>query len=45
MKEVKKNLSKWMYWFILAVAIILVYKVLDNFTAIGGAIGNFFGII
>ena len=45
MKEGKKNLSKWMYWFILAVAIILVYKVLDNFTAIGGAIGNFFGII
>lgn len=45
MKEVKKNLSKWMYWFILAVAIILVYKVLDNFTAIGGIIGNFFSII
>ena len=26
MNEVKKNFSKWMYWFLLAVAIILVYK-------------------
>ena len=45
MKEVKKNLSKWMYWFLLGLAIIIVYKVLDNFTAIGGAIGNFFSVI
>lgn len=45
MKEIKRNLSKWMYWFLLAVSIILVYKVLDNFTAIGGAIGNFFNVI
>ncbi len=45
MKEIKKNMSKWMYWFLLGVAIIIVYKVLDNFTSIGGAIGNFFNII
>ena len=45
MNEVKKNFSKWMYWFALAVAIILVYKFLDNFTAIGSAIGHFFEII
>lgn len=45
MKEVKRNLSKWMYWFLLGLAIIIVYKILDNFTAIGGAIGNFFNII
>lgn len=45
MNEVKKNLSKWMYWFLLAVAVILVYKFLDNFTAIGDAIGNFFSVI
>ena len=45
MKEVKKNLSKWMYWFLLGLAIIIVYKVLDNFAAIGGAIGNFFNVI
>ena len=45
MNEVKKNFSKWMYWFLLAVAIILVYKFLDNFTAIGNAIGKFIGVI
>jgi len=45
MKEIKKNLSKWMYWFLLAISIILVYKVLDNFTAIGTAIGRFFNVI
>lgn len=45
MNEVKKNFSKWMYWFLLAVAIILVYKFLDNFTAIGNAIGKFVGVI
>ena len=45
MKEIKKNLSKWMYWFLLAISIILVYKVLDNFTSIGRAISNFFSII
>ena len=41
MNEIKKNFSKWMYWFMLAVSIILVYKFFDNFTAIGTAIGNF----
>ena len=45
MKEIRKNMSKWMYWFLLGLAIIVVYKVLDNFSAIGGAIGNFFNII
>ena len=45
MKELRKNISKWMYWFILAVAIIIVYKFFDNFTAIGEAIGKFFDVI
>ncbi len=45
MNGIKKNLSKWMYWFILAVAIILVYKFLDNFAEISTAINNFLGII
>ena len=38
MNEIKKNLSKWMYWFLLAVSVILVYKFLDNFTQIENAI-------
>lgn len=45
MNEVKKNLSKWMYYFLLAVAIIIVYKFFDNFTAIGEVISNFFDVI
>lgn len=45
MENVKKNLSKWMYWFILAVAVILVYKFVDNITSIGDIIKNFFEII
>ena len=45
MNEVKKNLSKWMYWFVLAVAVILVYKFLDNISQIGNVIGNFFEVI
>ncbi len=45
MNEIKKNFSKWMYYFLLAVSIILVYKFLDNFTAIGQAIKRFFDII
>ena len=31
-----KNETKWLYWFTLIVAIVIVYKVLDNFTDIGG---------
>ena len=45
MNEIKKNLSKWMYYFLLAVAIIFVYKFLDNVTAIGQAIKGFFDVI
>lgn len=45
MNEIKKNFSKWMYWFVLAVAIIIVYKFFDNFTAIGESVSNFFSTI
>ena len=45
MKEIKKNISKWMYWFILGLAVIVVYKILDNFRAISETIGNFFIVI
>lgn len=45
MNEVKNHWKKWMYWFILGVAIIIVYKALDNFTNIMGTIGNFLSIL
>ena len=34
MKE-KNKITEWLYWFIFAVAVITLYKMLDNFTAIG----------
>jgi predicted PurR-regulated permease PerM len=45
MNEIKKNWTKWLYWFLFAVAVIAVYKTLDNFNDIASWIGNFFGII
>lgn len=45
MNEVKNHWKKWMYWFVLGVAIIAVYKAVDNFSNIMGGIGRFFGII
>ena len=30
-----KGETKWFYWFTLLVAIVIVYKILDNFTGIG----------
>ena len=45
LNEIKKNFSKWMYYFLLAVAIIFVYKFLDNVAVIGQAISRFFDVI
>lgn len=39
------NISKWLYWFSLAIAVIIVYKFLDNFTAIGLFLSNLVGIL
>jgi len=39
------NMSKWLYWFSLAVVVILVYKFFDNFTAIGEFLSNLIGIL
>lgn len=43
----KKNgkITGWIYWFTLAVAVILVYKFLDSFSAIGVFISNLIGIL
>lgn len=45
MNEIKNHWKKWLYWFFLGVAVIIVYKTLDNFTDIVGAVGKFFSII
>jgi len=44
MKE-KGNITKWVYWFSLALAVIVVYKFLDNFNEIGVFISNLIGIL
>lgn len=45
MNEIRNHGKKWIYWFILGVAIIVVYKALDNFGDIMGVITKFFDII
>ena len=45
MNEIKHNWKKWVYWFILGVAIITFYKLLDNFSQISNIVSNFFNVI
>lgn len=45
MEEKKKGISKWFYWFTLGVAIIIIYKLLDNFGQIGEWFRNLFSIL
>ena len=45
MNEIKNHWKKWLYWFFLGVAIIAVYKTLDNFSNIMGEVRRFFGVI
>ena len=45
MEKKTKSLTKWLYWFLFAVAVITVYKTLDNFSSITSWISNFLGIL
>lgn len=45
MNEMKNHGKKWLYWFLLGVAIIVVYKALDNFGDVMGVVTKFFEII
>lgn len=40
-----KGETKWFYWFTLVVAIVVVYKVLDNFTGIGAWLGQLLKVL
>lgn len=40
-----KGETKWLYWFTLLVAIVIVYKVLDNFTGIGEWVGELIKVV
>ena len=45
MEELKNHGKKWFYWVSIGIAIIVVYKVLDQLTNITEAVGNFFNAI
>lgn len=45
MNEIRNHGKKWIYWFVLGVAIIVVYKALDNFGDVMGTIKKFCDII
>lgn len=45
MNEIKKNGKKWFYWFILGVAIIAFYKLLDNFGDIMEGVKDFLRVL
>ena len=45
MEEMKNHGKKWLYFLALGTALIIIYKLLDNFNGVLGAIGNFFSII
>lgn len=45
MNEIKNRGRKWLYWFSLGVAIIVVFKALDNFGDVMGVVTSFFDII
>ena len=40
MKKISKD-NRWIFWFPLVLAIVVIYKVLDNFTDIGEWIRKF----
>lgn len=45
MKEEKHNIKKWVYWFSLALAIIIIYNVIGNISNVGKWIGNLIGVL
>lgn len=44
-KEKILGTKKWFYWVSIGIVLIIVYKLLDNFTGIGGWIGNLFSVL
>ena len=42
MEKIKNDLKKWLYWFLLGLAIIVVYNIFNNFDEVMGVLGRFF---
>ena len=45
MEDKKEKIKRWSYWFLLGLALIVVYMCFNNFTAVTGVIGNFLNIV
>ena len=45
MNEIKNNWKKWVYWFTLGVALICIYKILDNYGNVKEVLHTFLGVI
>ena len=45
MSEIRNHFKKWIYWFSLGVSLIIIYKILDSFSAIGNWFSNLFSIL
>ena len=45
MRKEKRNVKKWFYWFSLALVLIIAYKVLDSFSAIGEWFSKLFSVL
>lgn len=45
MSEIKSHWKKWLYWFVLAVAVIVVYKALGDFSGVKNVVTKFFEIM
>ena len=44
-KEKILGTKRWIYWVSIGVVLILIYKLLDNFTGIGDWVGNLFSVL
>ncbi len=44
-KDKVMGTKKWFYWVSIGVVLIIIYKLLDNFTGISDWIGNFFSVL
>lgn len=45
MNEIKNHWKKWIYWFMLGLSLIIIYKIFDNFTETTEVLGKFFTIL
>lgn len=45
MKDTKKDWSKWIYWFLLGIALILVYKGVDNYDSVMNGIKGLMNVL